>query len=171
MSVNYRNEILAQLAETYYKFLTLLDYYDEYFMVGIKEGKSKFLSNLNIYLACKNILNSKNNKYYTTDFVTEKALHQLMKEDHKHLIYEHIIPKQRFIQSICENLASKGELKQEFVFNQLNKYLWTATVTKAEDYLLSRTKMPNVWDTSNLLSRYEAANITLIEHDKSYLLN
>ncbi|MGX7107898.1 hypothetical protein [Facklamia miroungae] len=77
----------------------------------------------------------------------------------------------RIIQSVCEDLASKGELTQEFVFNQLNKYLWTATVTKDEDNLLSRTKMPNDWDNINPLSRYEAANITLIKHDKSYLLN
>lgn len=56
----------------------------------------------------------------------------------------------------------------DFAKGILNRYLWTATVTKMEDERLLRSTMPDGWDEANIQSRYEYAGIELLSHDKFY---
>jgi hypothetical protein len=160
-----RAQIIDILSEKYYKFLISLPYEDEAYMKGIHEGKGKFLSNLHIYLSTKDLPKKRNDKRYATDFITPKALEILKKGSTRGLEYEHLIPKKKYIQDVCEQKAKEGTLTIEFVKTLLDRYLWTATVTEQEHKLLSRRVMPADWDGKNITARYDAAGITLLKHD------
>ncbi len=85
------------------------------------------------------------------------------------LEYEHLIPKKKYIQDICEQKAKDGTLTEDFIRSLLDRYLWTATVTSQEHKLLSRRIMPFNWDQENINARYEVADITLVPHKKDYI--
>ncbi len=146
-----------------------LSFNDDLFMKGIHEGKGKFLANLHIYLATKNLPKKWNDKRYSTDFVTTAALEVLKTNMVTGLEYEHLIPKKKYIQDICEQKAKDGTLTEDFVRTLLDKYLWTATVTSKEHKSLSRRKMPNNWDNRNINARYIEAGITLLPHQRDYI--
>lgn len=164
-----REEIVSLLSKKYYEFLISLPYEDALFMKGIHEGKGKFLANLHIYLTTKNLPKKWNDKRYGTDYVTLGALEILQSNNVKELEYEHIIPKKKYIQDVCEERAKEGTLTEEYVNEILMKYLWTATVTKEEHAMLSRRNMPIEWDEEDIFSRYSFANIKLIKHKKEYI--
>lgn len=166
-----RENIINILARKYYDFLIVLPYHDHLFMKGIHEGKGKFLANLHIYLATKDLPKKWNDKRYSTDFVTPAAFEILKSNSVNGLEYEHLIPKKKYIQDICEQKAQEGTLTEDFVRCLINRYLWTATVTKEEHKLLSRRVMPMNWDKENIKARYEEAGIILINHNKDYLLS
>jgi len=166
-----RDEMIEILADKYVMFLNSLHYDDEFFMVGIREGKNKFFANLHIHLAIKNVRQINKNidkKHYSTDFVTPDALEVLKGNSNAKLTYEHLVPKKKYIQDPCEKKAKEGKLTFDFAKGILNRYLWTATVTKMEDERLLRSTMPDGWDEANIQSRYEYAGIELLSHDKFY---
>jgi hypothetical protein len=167
MEIN-RDSIINILANRYYQFLCSLPYQDILYMKGIHEGKGKFLANLHIYLATKDLPKKWNDKRYSTDFVTPAALDILRNNSVIGLEYEHLIPKKKYIQDICEQKAMDGSLTEEFVRNIISQYLWTATVTSQEHKLLSRRVMPSNWDKTNIKARYDYAEIILLEHSKDY---
>jgi hypothetical protein len=103
--------------------------------------------------------------YFAIHIITPKALEILKKGSTKGLEYEHLIPKKKYIQDVCEQKAKEGTLTIEFVKTLLDRYLWTATVTEQEHKLLSRRVMPADWDGKNITARYDAAGITLLKHD------
>ena len=164
-----RETLLDTLAEKYHANLTSLPYEDELFMIGIREGKNKFLANLHIHLAKAQLPAGWRDKRYTTDFVTPVALEQLRTKQLKGLEYEHLVPKGAFIQEKCEAKAKTGELTVNFVRDILARYLWTATVTEEEHLRLSRSTMPRWWDKSNIFARYEEAGMKLQVHEKGYM--
>jgi len=98
--------------------------------------------------------------------ISEAALKQLDEKNYHELVYEHLVPKQEYIQKPCEDLARNGELTVEFALQALNKYWQIATVTTAEDSRLERTKMPNGWDMEDIYARYKLAGMVL--RKKSY---
>jgi hypothetical protein len=88
-TVNQKRENnISILASKYYDFLINLPYNDNLFMKGIHEGKGKFLANLHIYLATKELPKKWNDKRYSTDFVTPAALEVLKTNNVKGLEYE-----------------------------------------------------------------------------------
>jgi hypothetical protein len=145
----------AQLAEAYCKFLSGIDWSDDLILAGSKEGRNKFLSNAFLSLS------PGINKYHRTHLVSAAALRQLRLKSYSGLICEHVVPKARYIQSPCEELASRGELTTDFVTTLLKRYWRLATITAAEDAKLHRALMPQDWDGNNVLARYEAAGIGL----------
>ncbi|MED2737114.1 hypothetical protein [Bacillus toyonensis] len=164
-----RNQIIKMLSEKYYIFLQSIPFEDELYMKGIGEGKRKFLANLHIYLTTKDLPKGKKEKRYATDFVTPAALDILKKGSTIGLVYEHLVPKSKYIQDVCEDKAKAGELTVDFVYQLLDLYLWTATVTEYEDTKLSTRTMPDDWDETNIKLRYDISGLDLIEHNKVYL--
>lgn len=166
-----RNQVIKILSEKYYIFLQSVLFEDELYMKGIGEGKRKFLANLHIYLTTKDLPKGKKEKRYSTDFVTPAALDVLKTGSTKGLVYEHLVPKSKYIQNVCEEKAKAGELTIDFVYEVLNLYLWTATVTEDEDKKLSTRTMPEDWDQTNIKFRYDIFGLKLNEHNKDYLYN
>lgn len=164
-----REILLDTLAEKYYALLISLPYEDELSMIGIQEGKNKFLANLHIYLTKEQLPTGWRDKRYTTDFATPVALEQLRTKQLKGLEYEHLVPQRTFIQAKCEAKAKTEELTVDFVRDILDRYLWTATVTVEEHLRLSRSTMPRGWDQENIFARYEKANLKLEVHEKGYM--
>lgn len=166
---NNREEIIDTLANKYFCFLNMLPFEDELMMKGLQEGKGKFLANLHIHLTRQGLPKGWKHKLYSTDFVTSAALDALIHNRLAGLEYEHLIPKKRYIQDICEQKAKDGTLSEEFIKELLEQYLWTATVTSQEHRLLSRSIMPDNWDETNIKYRYEQAGIDLINHNRAYM--
>lgn len=144
------------LAEAYCKFLAGIDWTDELVVAGSREGRNKFLSNafLSLY--------PRIHKYHRTHFISKQSHGQLLAGQYQELVCEHLVPKARYIQEPCERLAARGELTNEFVRIHLEKYWRLATITKGEDNRLQRRKMPDDWDGTSVLARYEAAGIVLL---------
>jgi hypothetical protein len=144
-----------QLAEAYCKLLNGIDWTDPLVVAGIREGLNKFLSNAfaSMYPGV--------HKYPRTHLISAAALVQVDVKDYQNLVYEHLVPKNLYIQRPCEELAAEGRLTVDFVLALLEKYWRVATITKAEDSRLHPTKMPENWDGADLFARYNAVGIRL----------
>jgi hypothetical protein len=108
-----------------------------------------------------------NGKYSMADFITPKALHILQQKEKVRLIFEHMVPKNLYLNMLVEK-AKQGNLTYTEIYNVLMKYYYTCTVTKDEDNLLPSTKMQDGWDGQNPFFRYQLAGINFIENPKSY---
>lgn len=159
-----RNTIILQMAETYFDFLMSLPYDNTLYMAGIREGKGKFLSNLHIHLLKQMLPKGANSKWYATDWVSPAALEQMQKGNMRELVYEHMVPKSRYIQQVLEEKARNKTLTREFVLDHLARFWWVATITKSEDSRLSRTFMPKDWNEVDPFGRYAEAGIQLLPH-------
>jgi uncharacterized UPF0160 family protein len=147
--------IETRLADAYCKFLAGIDWSDKLVVAGSQEGRNKFLSNAFLSMfPCVH-------KYHRTHLISEAALRQLESKNYEELVYEHLVPKSRYIHLPCEELAERRELTTEFVKAKLEKYWRLATITKSEDSKLHRLAMPENWDGINVLARYEAVGIQL----------
>jgi hypothetical protein len=158
------------LSDHYYYFLKTLPFDNELYMKGMGEARRKFLANLHITILKKYLPRGYSNWRYSKDYVSESALVFLKKRkwEENELIYEHMIPKSRYIKDVCEKKAAINELSTEFIYDLLDKYLWTATIHSEENERLKQTEMPPGWDESDIMSRYKAAKIDLIVHEKDY---
>jgi hypothetical protein len=161
-----REETILRMATAYYDFLKTnktIFFSNPDVYIGIKEGLNKFLSNVCISLYGKYTLNS-------VDFISDKALKQIQINQFNNLVYEHMIPKDLYIQKPCLQLAQSENLTFEYIYNILNQYWYIALITKYEDNILNalhlRRKMPDDWDNKNIFARYEKANISLISNLK-----
>jgi len=148
------------VSAAYYRFLNSIDWTDDIVVAGLREGLNKFLSNAFIYLVKKE---SGLNKYQQADWVSVEAKAFLEKNQKTSLVYEHMVPKQRYIQKPCEMAAKTGHLSLGFVEKILMRYWRIAVVTKDEDMRLSRSKMPDNWDGVDIFARYKMAGISLVE--------
>lgn len=147
-----------KIGRAYYKLLLSIDWSDEILLAGLREGLNKFLSNA--YLK----INGKK-KQLQGDYYSEKAYHQVKKGDLANLIYEHMVPKSKYIQKPCEKMAQNGNLSESIIVDLLRKYWRIAIITKYEDKLLPRKTMPTDWDSKNIFIRYNNAGIKLIERN------
>lgn len=77
-----------------------------------------------------------------------------------------MIPKSTYIQKPCVEMARNGKLTVQIIIELLSKYWKIAVITKEQDKLLSRTKMPGDWDGEDIFARYSRANIYLIQANK-----
>lgn len=167
-----RERIMRTLADKYYYFLTVLPFEDELYMQGMVEPRRKFLANLHITLIRQSLPPACSDWRYSTDHVSEMALHLLQRGtwNKDELIYEHMVPKTRYIKEPCEAAARRGVLTPDYVYDLLVRYLWTATIHASEnERLAQRTKMPPNWDEIDVFARYKAKGIILIPHNKEYL--
>ena len=162
-----REEKLQRMAKAYYKLLSMLK--DELaaegdIKDGLNEGLTKFLSNLEIKL---------NRSKEGTNYVSAKAKAKLQDGDKTGLVFEHIVPKTKYIQEPCVLAAIKGQFangekfSEEAVRQLLERYWLIALITKEEDDTLTnlglQKKMPGDWDGTDVFARYKAAGISLEE--------
>ena len=148
--------MLKQISSSYYRLLKRIDWDDPILLSGIREGLNKFLSNA--YIAA-----SGKNKYLTGDYYSEAALAKVKNGDQDGLVFEHLVPKRKYIQGPCERAAQGGTLSEEMIADLLTRYWRIAIVTREEDQKLLRTKMPDDWDFDDTLKRYSEAGIVLLE--------
>ncbi|MCG9084270.1 hypothetical protein [Laribacter hongkongensis] len=150
-----------KLARAFAYLLNSIDWSDPVVVAGIKEGVGKFLSNASIYL-------EPGSKYSQGDYYSAGAIAAIKNNVNSDLIYEHIVPKAKYIQNPCiEKARSSTEgVSYEFVFDLVCKYWKIAIITKDEDKKLTEAKlgikMPDGWDGVNVLARYEEVGISLI---------
>lgn len=146
------------LAAAYFKLLTGIDWSDRVLVAGLREGLNKFLSNAHL-AAYRGA-----NKYHKTHYVSLLALERLGRRQYSGLVWEHLVPKARYIQEPCELRARQGTLSVEVIQALLVKYWLLATVTKEEDSLLRRREMPGDWDRERTHARYAEAGIVLVSN-------
>lgn len=159
-----RSEAIKRMAEAYYSLLTVnseLLILNEDVFGGIKEGFSKFLSNLCINLRGKY-------KFQSAEYVSPKALELVKQGNTRDLIYEHMVPKEKYIQGPClEAVKTRRPLSLAQIHELLDKYWHIALITTEEDKILNSLKlrkhMPENWDNIDILARYKKANIHLID--------
>ncbi|WP_349729910.1 hypothetical protein [Peribacillus frigoritolerans] len=108
-----------------------------------------------------------NGKYSMTDFITPQALLILQQKEKAKLIFEHIIPKNLYLNMLVTK-AQQGILTYDEIYNVLLKYYYTCTVTREEDYSLPSTKMQDGWDGQNAFYRYQLAGIDFIDNPKTF---
>ena len=156
MSEQHRRAGAEKLARAYFKLLSAIDWEDPILVSGLREGLNKFLSNAHLASF------RGHNKYYKTHFISERALQQLENGQRRDLIWEHLVPKRPYIQEPCEREAHTRTLTLDFIRDRLYKFWFLATITSDEDRPLTRGRMPDGWDGSNILARYEQTGLTLI---------
>lgn len=149
------NELVAV---AYTKFLLSIDWNDSLLKSGLREGLNKFLSNAFLSL-------DKRGKYLQGDFYSKSALEKVHRSDFSDLIYEHIVPKRKYIQGPCEEMASQGRLDVCFSKNLIDKYYKIAIITSTEDAALNRFRMPHDWDGEDIFSRYKLIGLELFPSD------
>jgi hypothetical protein len=155
----HNTDNLKTLSCSYHKLLTNIDWKDAVFIAGIREGLNKFLSN-----AFLSIDRSKS-KYLKGDFYSCESYKKCSIRDFSGLIYEHIVPKYKYIQEPCEEMAKKGTLNVDFIYEILIKYWKIAIITKAENSTLRQRLMPASWDGHNILARYDDVGLKLKTYD------
>jgi hypothetical protein len=128
-------DILDSIAKSYCKLLNSIDWNDKYLVLGLREGLNKFLSN--VYLKTHD-----NSKYFQGDFYTKLSLNKIEENDFNGLIYEHMVPKSKYIQKVCEDKAHIGELSLDIIVNLLEKFWKIAVITQEEDKKLLSRSMP-----------------------------
>lgn len=144
-----------RVAQSYYRLLNSIDWYDEVLLIGLKEGLNKFLSNAFLSL-------NSTSKYCQGDFYSKQAYKKVQQKDFTNLVYEHMVPKNKYIQKVCEENAKNETLTLEIILELLKKYWKIAIITKDEDKLLLTKSMPKTWNENNIFLRYQEANIQLI---------
>ncbi|HVL69287.1 MAG TPA: hypothetical protein VM364_18665 [Vicinamibacterales bacterium] len=145
-----------QLAAAYFKLLTAIDWQDAVLVAGLREGLNKFLSNAHLALY------RGRNKYHKTHFITPAAQDRISAGVYSDLVWEHLVPKTAYIQEPCEREARAGTLTVDAIRQRLDRFWWLATVTREDDRLLHRLRMPPDWDGSNVRARYEAVGLVLL---------
>jgi len=147
---------LEPLIKAYFKLLNSIDWDDEILVSGLREGLNKFPSNAFLKMHTKN-------KYLCGDYYSSSALKQVKSKQFSNLIFEHMVPKSKYIQKPCEKAAIEGKLNLDFMRNLFQRYWKIAVITKSENSLLHVTQMPKNWDSNDYLARYKESGIKLIK--------
>jgi hypothetical protein len=146
---------LLLISKAYYKFLKSIDWKDEILQLGLHEGLLKFLSNA--YLGI-----NETNKYFLGDYYSKNAIRKINAKDFSGLIFEHMVPKQEYIQNPCIEKAKNNLLTEKYIIDLMKMYWKIAVITKIENSKLASRKMPDTWDGRNIFCRYENAKVKLI---------
>ena len=155
MNDNSHKQLCKKLAEAYYTFLTTIysakSNEQRLYLNGINHSdcKGHFLSNAYLSMYGKHV-----------DFVSwvfhSVAAKRIIEAGKKEgIIFEHIVPKQNYIQNLCEQQAIEGKLTVEFIYELLCKYWFIALITSDENKNLLKDKMPNDWDGQDIFARYK----------------
>jgi hypothetical protein len=150
------NEKIMTIAKSYVNILNLIDWNDEIMIQALKEGLNKFLSNA--FLS-----ENERSKYKSADYYSHMAYEKVKLGIESGLVYEHMVPKQKYIQSVCVESAKGKNLTLDFVVDLLRRYWKIAVVTKEENVRLRKYSMPDFWDGKNIFARYQDADIKLIQ--------
>lgn len=143
---------LKKAAIAYKMLLDVIPWDNEILLIGLREGLNKFLSNTMLYLYKES---RGKNKYQQGDYYSKKAQEKVDRKDFTDLVFEHMIPKNEYIQKPCEEAARNNSITIEFIEDKLRKYWKIAIITKEEDKLLASKRMPNDWDGKDIFARYQ----------------
>ena len=157
-----RSKIIKELSVVYFKFLKSIDWEDDLYLKGIREGRNKFLSNayLNLCKGKHSIVN-----YYSKEAIAvmEQYPGKLPKGK---LIFEHMVPKEKYIQAPSENIIRSSlteEQKLKEISVLIDKYWQLASITIAEDKRIQYKKtMPENWNQDDIFARYKASGIEVV---------
>ena len=161
-----RTKYLTLLAEKFHMYLQCIStaMSDDVLFDGTNEGRNKILSNID--LALKKLSGLKHIKYLITDYYSEEAYEKIKNNDFKHLVYEHIMPKNIYQNKIFNDLRNNKVPTKEELFDILNKYWILATITEDQDKELTkaqlRTKMPDN-NLNDIFARYNKVGIKLVK--------
>jgi hypothetical protein len=150
---------MKDIANAYTEILMTLDLTNPVIFKGLKEGLNKFLSNA--YLSSK-----QGNKYEKGHYYSQEAYRKIKAREFTDLVFEHMVPKHKYIQKPCVEKAIKKELKENDVYDLLERYWKIAIITKEEDKKLVGRSMPKGWDGEDIFLRYKLAGIQLIPKEK-----
>lgn len=153
-----KKKAIIEVSNSYFNLLSSLDFNDKVLINGLREGLNKFLSNAIIYILGRR-------KYLQADYYSVTAYEKIKNSDFTDLIYEHMIPKRKYIQQECESRAINKTLTKQDIITLLNRYWHIAVITKNENTLLSKTTMPNNWDNLDCHARYKLVGLELVEND------
>jgi len=160
-----RDEIISKLADVYFEFLNSINWDNQLLLNGLKEGKNKFLSNVYLHL-CRGKHSIVNYHSISALEIYNNSSGNLTKGL---LVFEHMIPKEKYIQKPCEEIIQmeiSPELKREKIHDLLDRYWHIASITTQEDKSLKHKKtMPENWDGLNIFARYETINIVTIKNE------
>jgi len=153
-------EEINSISKVYLKLLKSIEWEDKLLTRGIKEGLNKFLSNA--------YLSFYKHKHYSTHYITKNALNKVKNKDFKGLVFEHLIPKQKYIQEKCIEAAKLNKIDFDFIYNLLSKYWILATVTAEENKIIgNKRSMPEGWeytDEKSALIRCTDVGVELISN-------
>lgn len=151
-------EIIRRMAVAYRDLLMRINWDDPVMLAGIREGLNKFLSNAWIDM-------TPGSKYEKGHYYSQAALEKVRARDFSGLVFEHTVPKAKYIQRPCEEAARGGQKSAdellEFIEEKLNLYWKIAVITKDEDDLLPPRDMPSDWDGIDVRARYQKVGISL----------
>lgn len=142
--------------ESYYKLLQSIDWGDEVLVRGMREGLNKFPTNAFLSL-------HPGSKYLTGNFYSRYALSKVQSKDFSGLVFEHMIPKAKYIQKPCEQAAKEGRLNINEIRGLFQEYWKISVITTEENSRLKSHSMPADWDFKNIFYRYQEAGIELIK--------
>ena len=150
------DNLCKRLGKAYVKFLCALNNleaeHDEVLSGGINHAdcKNHFLSNAYLSMFNKFELNK------PWIYHSEAAAKQIREKEgkwYRGLCFEHIVPKQKYLQSECEKLVrAKREASLQGVIDLIKKYWKIAVITKDENKRLFTRTMPN--EDTNFFARY-----------------
>ena len=154
-----RSKIIIDLSVVYFKFLKSIDWEDDLYLKGIREGRNKFLSNAYLNL-CKG-------KHSIVNYFSLEAIAVMKQYPGKlpkgKLIFEHMVPKEKYIQAPSENIIRSSitdEQKLKEITILIDKYWHLASITVEEDrQIQNRKTMPDNWNRENIFARYDKAGI------------
>ncbi|WP_379968303.1 hypothetical protein [Ectobacillus sp. sgz5001026] len=109
---------MSILADNYYYFLKGLPFDNKLYMNGMGEARRKFLANLHITVLKEYLPKGYKDWRYSTDYVSDKALELLKQKnwDKNELIYEHMVPKAKYIKDECEKAAEKVTYHHLYIY-------------------------------------------------------
>lgn len=148
---------LEPLVKAYYKLLKSIDWSDEVLVWGLREGLNKFPSNAFLSLHPES-------KYLSGDYYSHAALEKVRYRDFSGLIFEHMVPKARYIQKPCEQAAQEGRLDIAEIRELFRRYWKISVITVEENSRLKGHAMPDDWDLENVFARYQECGIELVEN-------
>ena len=154
------DELCERLGTAYVKFLCALndleEEHDEVLSGGINHAdcKNHFLSNA--YLSMFNKFELNKPWIYHSKAAKEQIDKKEKGEWNRGLCFEHIVPKQQYLQSKCEKLVKeKGKDALQEVTELIKKYWKIAVITSAENKRLLTRTMPKGWkEGDDLFARY-----------------
>ena len=147
---------LEPVVKSYYKLLQSVDWSDELLVRGLREGLNKFPSNAFLSL-------NPESKYLSGDYYSPIALEKVQSRDFSGLIFEHMVPKSRYIQKPCEKAAREGRLDIDEIRELFRKYWKISIITVEENARLKGHAMPEDWDLENVFARYQECGIELVD--------
>src|SRR5205823_11705816 len=102
------------MAEAYFALLTVIDWSNSDLVIGLREGLNKFLSNVFLKAVLRGT-----KKHHCTQLISADALAVVQVGKCNGLVFEHIVPKDAYIQKPCEFQAMNGTLTVDFIADLL----------------------------------------------------